>query len=338
MNNLDDTHHFVNMEGWRTSMRFALMIEAQQGLSYEDQLAIARHAEAGGFEGMFRSDHYQSFPGPAGRPTTDAWAVLAGLARETSRMNLGVLVSPVTFRRSGNLAKVVTTVDEMSGGRVEFGLGAGWNEEEHRRHGFPFPPIRERADMLEETLQVMHGLWDEPDGWSFDGRHIAIDDSIFQPRPTPARPDGRRRPPIIVGGSGSPRSYRLAARYADEFNVSSGGPEAVARIYASLDEACRAADRDPASLRRSAMVGAMVGRDDAEVARRRTALLSEFGMADEGDEWFAERRTRWILGTPDEARAMVARFEAVGVERIMLQDFLPRDLDHIDLLAETFLR
>jgi F420-dependent oxidoreductase-like protein len=318
-------------------MRFAIMIEAQQGLSYEDQLAIARHAEAGGFEAMFRSDHYQSFPGPAGRPTTDAWAVMAGLARETTRMNLGVLVSPVTFRRPGNLVKVVTTVDEMSGGRVEFGLGAGWNEEEHKRHGFPFPPISERADMLEETLQVVHGLWDEADGWTFKGRHVSIEDSIFQPRPGRSRPDGRSRPPIIVGGSGSPRSYRLAARYADEFNVSSGGPEAVARIQAALDEACRAIGRDPATLRRSAMVGTMVGRDEAEVARRRTAMLSEFGMAGEDDEWFAERRTRWILGTPDEARAMAARFEAVGIERIMLQDFLPRDLDHIDLLAETLL-
>ena len=162
-------------------MRFALMTEPQQGLSYEEQLAIVRRAESVGFETFFRSDHYQSFPGPAGEPTTDAWAVLAGLARDTSRIGLGVLVSPVTFRRIGNLAKVITTVDEMSGGRVEFGLGAGWNDVEHRQLGLPFPEIRERGDMLEESLQVLLGLWGEPDGWSFDGKHVQIADAQFHP-------------------------------------------------------------------------------------------------------------------------------------------------------------
>src|SRR5919202_3718360 len=149
-------------------MRFALMIEPQQGLSYAEQLAIAGTAEGAGFEALFRSDHYESFPGGAGNPTTDAWAVLAGLARETSRIRLGTLVSPVTFRSPGNFAKVVTTVDEMSGGRIEVGVGAGWNDSEHRRYGSPFPPIEERAEMLEETLAILHGLWDEHDGWSLD--------------------------------------------------------------------------------------------------------------------------------------------------------------------------
>jgi len=150
-------------------MRFALMIEPQQGLSWDEQLAIVRRAEDVGFESFFRSDHYQSFPGPAGNPTTDAWAVLAGMARETSRIGLGTLVSPVTFRPIGNLAKVVTTVDEMSGGRLEFGLGAGWNDAEHHQLGLPFPAIAERADIMEEHFAVLHGLWGEPDGWSFAG-------------------------------------------------------------------------------------------------------------------------------------------------------------------------
>jgi alkanesulfonate monooxygenase SsuD/methylene tetrahydromethanopterin reductase-like flavin-dependent oxidoreductase (luciferase family) len=153
------------------------MIEPQQGLTYAEQLAIARRAEAAGFESLFRSDHYQSFPGPSGGPTTDAWAVLAGLARETSTIGLGTLVSPVTFRYAGNLAKVVTTVDEMSGGRVEFGLGAGWNDEEHHQLGLPFPEIGERADMLEEHFAVLRGLWGEPDGWSFKGTHVTIEDA-----------------------------------------------------------------------------------------------------------------------------------------------------------------
>ena len=179
-------------------MRYALMIEAQQGLSYAELLAIAQHAEAAGFEAMFRSDHYESFPGPPGRPTTDAWTVLAGLARETTRIRLGALVSPVTFRHPGALAKIVATVDEMSGGRVELGIGAGWNEDEHRRHGFAFPPIEERADMLEEQLAIVHGLWEEPDGWSFTGRHYRVEDAIFHPKPVQ-----RPRVPILVGGSGT---------------------------------------------------------------------------------------------------------------------------------------
>src|SRR6185369_3686221 len=192
-------------------MRFALMIEPQQGLSYDEQLAIVRRAEKVGFESFFRSDHYQSFPGPSGGPTTDAWAVLAGLARETTTIGLGTLVSPVTFRTVGNLAKVVTTVDEMSGGRVEFGLGAGWNDLEHRQLGLPFPPIGERADMLEEQLQTLLGLWGEPDGWAFHGQHVTITEAQFYPKPIarpgrPTLPNGASRPRLLAGGGGSPRS------------------------------------------------------------------------------------------------------------------------------------
>ncbi len=315
-------------------MRFALMIEPQQGLSYAEQLAVARRAEAAGFEALFRSDHYESFPGKSDLPTTDAWAVVAGLARETSRIGLGVLVSPVTFRTPGNLAKVVVTVDEMSGGRIELGVGAGWHESEHRRHGFPFPEIVERADMLEETLEILHGLWEGPDGWSFLGRHHAVEDARFRPKAgsIPGRDAGR--PPIIVGGEGSPRSYRIAARYADEFNLTAS-PQLAAAKFATLDDTLRAAGRDPSTLVRSAMVGVLIGRDADEVRRREVDLLQAFGEDAAGDAWFEQRRTRWIHGTPDEARATVARFAEAGAERIMLQDFLPRDLDMIDLAAEA---
>ncbi|MDP9483416.1 MAG: LLM class F420-dependent oxidoreductase [Chloroflexota bacterium] len=309
-------------------MRYALMIEAQQGLSYAELLAIAQRAEAAGFEALFRSDHYESFPGPAGRPTTDAWTVLAGLARETTTIRLGVLVSPVTFRLPGNLAKIVATVDEMSGGRVELGIGAGWNEDEHRRHGFPFPPIKERADMLEEQLAVVHGLWEEPDGWSFEGRHYRVEDAIFYPKPVQ-----RPRVPILVGGSGSPRSLRLAARYADEFNITSADAATVAEKMGELDAACQAIGRDPRTIRRSAMVGTMIAADPGQLAARKQALLTELTPDEAAEDWFATREQRWIFGTPDQARAKIAEFAAAGVDRLMFQDFLPRDLAMIDELG-----
>ncbi len=205
-------------------MRYALMSEPQQGMSYVEILALARSAEEAGFETYFRSDHYASFPGGSGLPTTDAWTTLAGLARETTRIGLGVLVSPVTFRLPGNLVKVVTTVDEMSDGRVELGLGAGWNDLEHAQHGLAFPEQGERFEMLEEQLEIVHGLWTEPDGWSYDGAHWQIRDAKLWPKPV-ARA-GRRHPNIILGGHGGPRLARLVARYGDEINISSQGPAA----------------------------------------------------------------------------------------------------------------
>jgi F420-dependent oxidoreductase-like protein len=321
-------------------MRFALMIEPQQGLTYDEQLAIVRRAESVGFESFFRSDHYQSFPGPSGERTTDAWAVLAGLARETSTIGLGTLVSPVTFRHVGNLAKVVTTVDEMSGGRVEFGLGAGWNEPEHRQLGLPFPEIKERADMMEEQFAVLHGLWGEPDGWSFEGRHVTIAGAEFHPTRVappgrPVSPNGAARPRLLTGGEGSPRSLRIAARYTDEFNLSSSSPATASTKFAELGAACEAIGRDPATMGRSVMAGVLIGRDEAELARRKTTLLAAFGNESGGDAWFATRRPRWVLGTPDQARAMVERFATAGAERLMLQDFIPRDLAMIDLMAEA---
>ena len=323
-------------------MRFALMIESQQGLSYGDHVAIAKRCEANGIEALFRSDHYQSFPGPTGRPTTDAWTVMAGLARDTDRLGLGVLVSPVTYRHPGAFAKVVTTVDEMSGGRVEVGVGAGWHELEHRQLGLRFPDIGERADWLEDQLAVLHGLWGEPDGWSFDGRHVRIRDAQFHPKPVdvPGRPRtkiGGARPRILVGGSGSPRSYRIAARYADEFNLSSSGPDRAREAYAAVDAACEAIGRDPATVARSTMAGVLIGRNEAEFNDRVARAVQSFGAGDDDDTWLSERLERWITGTPDRAREAVHRYAEAGVERIMLQDFLPWDLDMIDVIGEALI-
>jgi F420-dependent oxidoreductase-like protein len=314
-------------------MRYALMSEPQQGLAYVEILALARAVEAAPALGAyFRSDHYGSFPGPGDQPTTDAWATLAGLARETSRIGLGTLVSPVTYRLPGNLAKVVATVDEMSGGRVELGLGAGWHEREHAAHGFAFPPLPERYDMLEETLAIVHGLWREPDGWSYEGAHWQVRDAAFRPRPQGG--PGRPHPPLILGGEGGRRFASLAARYADEVNIVSATPERVRRAYARVREACAEIGRDPGELTYSAMTGFLVAATEADLAQRIqdqiafTADLASDGATD-AEAWLAERRTRWVIGTPDEARARIELLASAGVERLMLQDFLPRDLDMV---------
>ena len=317
-------------------MRFALMIEAQQGLTYEEQRSIARRAEADGYEALFRSDHYAAFPGASDRPTTDAWAVLAGLARETSTIRLGALVSPVTFRHPGNFVKLVTTVDHMSGGRIEVGVGAGWNADDHLPLGLPFPQIEARADLMEEQLALLHGLWTEPDGWSFDGKRITVRDAGLRPRgvDVPGRPlvNGFARPRILVGGQGTARGFRIAARWADEFNLTSSSATTAKAKMAELDAACRAAGRDPSTLTRSAMVGVLVGADAAQVGRRGTDLVREFGIpAGEAAAFLQERRSRWIVGTPDEARATIRGYAEAGIERIMLQDFLPRDGDMIEI-------
>jgi F420-dependent oxidoreductase-like protein len=312
-------------------LRFALMTEPQQGLSYDEVLALARAAESAGLEAFFRSDHYASFPGPAGQPTTDAWATLAGLARETSTIQIGSLVSPVTFRIPGAFAKMTATVDEMSRGRLEVGMGAGWNDEEHHQLGIPFPPLKERYDRLEESLTIVHGLWTEPDGWNYRGPSWQVRDALFRPRPTSA---GRRHPNLILGGDGGPRLARLVATYADEFNRSSASLDNVAEPFARVRAACVKVGRDPGSVVLSAMVGVLVGETEAafrDRLRQQVAIVG--GDAGDAEAWLAERRHRWIIGTPDQARARVEAFAAVGVQRIMLQDFLPRDLEMVALLG-----
>jgi F420-dependent oxidoreductase-like protein len=308
------------------------MTEPQQGLSYADILAAARTAEDAGLEAFFRSDHYRGFPGPPDQPTTDAWTTLAGLARETTKIHIGTLVSPVTVRIPGNLAKVAATVDEMSDGRLEVGLGAGWNAEEHAALGIPFPPLRERYNRLEESLAIIHGLWTEPDGWSFDGELWDVRDALFRPRPTFS---GRRHPHLILGGDGGPRQARLVATYADEFNRSSATPALARKAFERVRGACADIGRDPDEVVYSAMVGVLVAETEGELNERVSAQLAVFG-ADAGADaraWLADRRGRWILGTPDQAHERIRALEAAGVQRIMLQDFLPRDLDMIALLG-----
>lgn len=312
-------------------MRFGLMIEGQQGLSYPEQLAIARRAEAAGFEAFYRSDHFNSFPGPDGLPTTDAWAVLAGLARETSTIRLGTLASPVTFRLPGVFAKLVSTIDEMSGGRIDVAVGAGWHESEHNRLGIPYPPIATRAEMLEEQLTILLGLWEGPDGWSFEGRHTTVRDALFR-----AKTVQRPRPPIIIGGEGSPRSVRIAVRFADEFNLARSGPERAAHWFGRLDDACAAAGRDPATIVRSVLVRTLVGTNEAELDQRKIALRTMLSDEQVADELSPVNATRWIMGTIEEAHETVEVFARAGCQRLIFQDYLPRDLAMVDLLGREF--
>jgi F420-dependent oxidoreductase-like protein len=312
-------------------MRFALMSEPQQGLTYDEILALARTAEAAGLEAFFRSDHYGSFAGPADGPTTDAWATLAGLARDTTTIRIGSLVSPVTFRIPGSFAKVVATVDEMSGGRVEVGIGAGWNEEEHQELGIPFPPLRERYDRLEESLAIIHGLWTEPDGWSFEGQHWQVRNARLRPRPTFS---GKRHSHLILGGEGGPRLARLVATYADEFNRTSASPDNVGDAFARVRAACAAAGRDPDSVVLSAMVGVLVAETKGELRERVRQQIAMLGGDDhDAEAWLSERTGRWIIGTPDAARQVIEKLQAAGVQRVMLQDFLPRDLEMVELIG-----
>lgn len=301
-------------------MELCVFTEPQQGATYSRLLAVARAAEELGFDGFFRSDHYlvmgdfDGLPGP-----TDAWVTLAGLARETSRIRLGTLVTPVTFRLPGVLAVQVAQVDEMSGGRVELGLGAGWYEAEHAAYGIPFPPIGERFDRLEEQLEVVTGLLSTPAGrtFSFSGKHYTVVDSPALPKPVQARV------PLIVGGGGKRRTPALAARYATEFNAGFLPPEEVAAGLGRVREACEAIGRDPGELRPSVALAACVGRDDAEVARRAEVMKRDV----------AELRANTLTGSPAEVVEKLGRYAEVGVRRVYLQLWDLQDLDHLELIA-----
>ena len=299
-----------------------IFTEPQQGASYDDLLAVARRAEQLGFGAFFRSDHYLKMGDVPGLPgPTDAWTTLAGLARETSTIRLGTLVTSATFRHPGPLAITVAQVDQMSGGRVELGLGAGWYEQEHTAYGIPFPPLGERFDRLAEQLAVITGLWGTPEGdtFSFDGVHYPVSDSPALPKPAQAG-----GPPVIVGGGGPKRTPALAARFASEFNMPFPPLERYLEQRDRVRAACEQVDRDPADLTWSVALVVCVGADETEVERRAAAI----GRAPD------ELRRNGVAGTPDEAAATLRRWiDEAGAERIYLQVLDLADLDHLDLIA-----
>ncbi len=306
-------------------MLLRIFTEPQQGASYDDLLAVARKTEECGFDAFFRSDHYLAMGDADGLPgPTDAWITLAGLARETSRIKLGTLVSPATFRQPGVLAITVAQVDQMSGGRAELGLGAGWFEAEHAAYGLDFPDTPGRFDLLEEQLEVITGLWDTPVGktYNFAGEHYQLTNSPALPKPVQ-----QPHPPIIIGGAGKKRTPELTAKYAAEFNVGFKSVEDTKVLFDRVRRACESIGRAPDTLALSAAHRVVVGKDAAEVQRRATAA-----------GWtLDELKDHGVGGTPEEVLAHLKRFAEIGTQRFYLQIMDLTDLDHLDLIASDVL-
>lgn len=302
-------------------MELRIFTEPQQGATYDDLLFVARYAESLGFGAFFRSDHYTKMGDVSGLPgPTDAWTTLAGLARDTSTIRLGTLVTAGTFRLPGPLAITVATVDQMSGGRVELGLGAGWYEAEHTHYGIPFPAVAERFDRLEEQFEIVTGLWGTPPGTTFDftGTHYELHDSPALPKPVQ-----RPHPPIIAGGTGPTRTPGFAARFADEYNVAFRPLDVTAAAFGRVRSACETLGRDPSTMIFSAAQVLCVGSDEAEIARRAAAIGRDPG----------ELRANGVAGTPAEAIAKIEAYAALGATRLYLQVLDLADFDHLELVA-----
>ena len=301
-----------------------IFVEPQQGATYEQLLAVAQATEQNGFDAFFRSDHYLTMGGDGLPGPTDAWVTLAALARETSRIRLGTLVSSATFRWPGVLAITVAQVDAMSGGRVELGLGAGWYEEEHSAYGIAFPALGERFERLEEQLAIVSGLWATPEGekFSFAGTHYRLADSPALPKPLQ-----RPHPTLILGGAGVKRTPRLAATYADEFNVPFHSVTDTEAQFDRVRAACAQVDRDPGTIELSAAQVVCCGADEADVATRARAIGREVD----------ELRVNGAAGTPDEVAARLRAFGAAGAGTVYLQVLDLGDLDHLRLLSERVL-
>ena len=297
-----------------------IFTEPQQGASYGDLLAVAQRAEACDFGAFFRSDHYLAMGGGDGLPgPTDAWVTLGGLARETSTIRLGTLVTSMTFRLPGPLAISVAQVDDMSGGRVELGLGAGWYQQEHEAYGIEFPPLGERFDRLEEQLEIITGMWSTPTGEQFESP-----DGHYPVTASPALPKPVQSPvPIVIGGGGPKRTPALAARFASEFNTPFVPIDFFTAQRDRVRAACVSIDRDPATMAFSAALVTCVGADEADLARRAASIGREPD----------ELRTNGVAGTPEEAAATIRRWADAGAERIYLQILDLADLDHLDLIA-----
>jgi F420-dependent oxidoreductase-like protein len=304
-----------------------LMVEGQEDVNWVDWQAIAATCEEHGVGTLFRSDHYLSVDDRRERGSLDAWATIAALAGTTERLRLGTLVSPATFRHPAVLAKMAVTADHISGGRVELGIGAGWWEREHEAYGFDLPEPGPRLDALEEQIELIHRYWEEGP-FNYEGRHYRAKN--LDPLPKPMQ---EPRLPLILGGKGGPRSLRLAAALADEYNTVMSTAEEVADVRKRLDEACEAADRDPETLPLSMMTGWLVGADEDELHDRASRLAQWKGEGEDGEAFLAGLRPSAIRGTTPEAIEQLHELEQAGLTRIMGQHLLHRDLDAIELMG-----
>jgi F420-dependent oxidoreductase-like protein len=307
-------------------MDVCLMVEGQEDVTWEDWLALAAACEEHGVGTMFRSDHYLSVDDRRERGSLDAWGTITGLGAVTERLRLGTMVSPATFRHPAVLAKAAVTADHVSGGRVEVGIGAGWWEREHELYGFELPPVGPRMDALEEQMRIVRGHWG-PGPFDFNGEHYSARELDALPKPV------QQPLPLILGGRGGPRSLRLAARYADEYNTVMATPEEVADIRRRLDQACEAEGRDPATLPLSMMTGWLVGADREELVDRASRLSQWKGEGGDGEAFIADQRESMILGTVEEAIEQLRELERAGLARIMGQHLLHRDLDGVALMG-----
>jgi alkanesulfonate monooxygenase SsuD/methylene tetrahydromethanopterin reductase-like flavin-dependent oxidoreductase (luciferase family) len=307
-------------------MDVCLMIEGQEDVAWEDWLALAAACEEHGVGTMFRSDHYLSVDDRRARGSLDAWGTITALGAVTEKLRLGTMVSPATFRHPAVLAKAAVTADHVSGGRVECGIGAGWWEREHKLYGFELPPVGPRMDALEEQMQIVRGHWGEGP-FSFDGEYFSARELDALPKPV------QQPLPLILGGRGGPRSLRLAARYADEYNTVMATAEEVGEIRRRLDQACEAEGRDPSTLPLSMMTGWLVGADREELLDRASRLSQWKGQGDDGEAFIASLRDSTILGTTEEAIEQLRELEAAGLARIMGQHLLHRDLDAVALMG-----
>jgi len=319
--------------GRRLRVRVCLMIEGQEGVTWEQWLALAKACERGGFEALFRSDHYVSFGHPSEWGALDAWATLCALAASTERIRLGTLVSPVTFRHPSQLAKSVVTADHASGGRIELGMGAGWFEGEHRAYGFPFPPVAERYSMLEEQVEIVHRLLDrDPAPVTFEGAHYRLAACPSLPKPVQDP-----HPPLILGGDAGPRAARLAARWADEYNVNGVAPDEVRRGRDRLNVACESLGRDPSTLVLSLMTTTLIGSDEKDLEARVARLLARRGDTGDPASYLAGLGPERIVGTPERVIEQLAAYAEAGVQRVMLQHLLHDDLDAVALIGERII-
>ena len=309
-------------------MRICLMIEGQEGVTWDEWLALGRASEEAGLDALFRSDHYLSVQDRPERGSLDAWATLAALAQATERIRLGTLVSPATFRHPSVLAKMVVTADHVSGGRIELGIGAGWHEPEHRAYGFPFPDPADRLEALEEQIEIVHRSW-EPGPFDFEGRHYRIEALDATPKPVQ-----QPHPNLIVGGSAGRRSARLAARWADEYNTVFASPELCRERRRAVAGAWEAEGREPATLVFSLMTGGLVGRDRPDLEQRARRAMERHGRDGSVDGWLDEVRGEWIVGTLDEAADRLREYEAAGVGRVMLQHQRHDDVEMVALLGD----